>query len=154
MIAGLFTDLDSRNDAGSNIWVNNATLGQLIVTWEGMGHFSQNYSVRSTFQVVVRSDQYVVAPGEGQVGFFYGSMTDGSTSSAGFGDGLSAVNPGEVAFHTQSAGSLLNNASPRWYLLNQGAPEELSTVPEPGSLALAGLGLLSVFGAARRKAKV
>lgn len=149
MIAGLFTDLDSRNNAASNVYLNNSTAGQLIITWQDMGHYSQNYNILSTFQLVVRSDQFAVPGGEGQIGFFYNSITDTTTSSAGFGDGLAAVNAGEVAFYS-GAGTGLSNSNPRWYNLNAGVPSQ-SNVPEPATLALMGLGLLGVFASGRRK---
>lgn len=152
MIAGLFTDLDSRGDAPSQVFANTATPGQIIATWDQMGHFSMNYGVRSTFQVVIRSDEFAVAPGEGQIGFFYGSITDGSLVSAGFGDGLASVNPGEVAFASRVAGTTLSNSSPRWFNLSGGTPTEVpnGTVPIPGTLALLGVGLFAL-GARRVK---
>jgi hypothetical protein len=148
MIAGLFTDLDSRSDVTSNVFVNRSAPGEIVVTWDQMGHFSVNYSVRSTFQLVIRSDQTGVAAGEGQIGFFYDSITDPSSASAGFGDGLTAVNPGEVAFASRVAGTSLSNNAPRWFNLQGGLPAE---VPEPGSLALLGLGLSAVAFLRRRK---
>ncbi|MFT3777640.1 MAG: IPTL-CTERM sorting domain-containing protein [Ottowia sp.] len=145
MIAGLFTDLDSRSDATSEVYVNNSTPGQIIVTWVGMGHFAQIYTVRSTFQLVIRSDQFTVPAGEGQIGFFYDSVTDTSTASAGFGDGLAAVNTGEVAFHSGTA-SALSNASGRWYNLNGGVPQTPTATPQNvptlGEWTLIALGLL------------
>lgn len=154
MIAGSFTDLDSRSDAASNVFVNSTTPGQLVVTWQDMGQFPQNYSVRSTFQLVIRSDQYAVPAGEGQIGFFYGDITDGTSTSAGFGDGLSASNPGEEAFLSQGDGRTLSNSDPRWFILgNNGVPTAVDAVPEPGSLSLLALGALAVGVASRRKAR-
>ena len=145
MIAGSFTDLDSRDNAPSNVYANTSTNGQIIVTYENMGHFSRNYAGLSTFQIVVRSDQFAFSNGEGQVGLFYGSMTDTNATSSGFGDGLSTSNPGEVALASLVPGSTLSNSS-RFYNLEGGIPVN---VPEPTTVALLGLGLLG-FAASRR----
>ena len=152
MIAGSFTDLDSRSDGASNVYIDDTTPGQFIATWESMGHFSFNYSVRSTFQLVIRSDQFLVAPGQGQIGFFYGEITDPSLTSAGFGDGLAAINPGEVAFLSLTDATKLSNNQPRWFNLDGGAPTTISAVPEPGSLALFGLAVAGM-GLMRRRSQ-
>jgi hypothetical protein len=145
MIAGYFTDLDSRNDAASQVFVNTATPGQIVVTFAGMGHFSQNYSVRSTFQLVIRSDQFAVPAGEGRIGFFYASVTDTNTGSAGFGDGLGAINPGEVAFFS-GPGTGLSNSAPRWFNVSGGVPTAppavVQAVPAHGPFGLALLAML------------
>lgn len=156
MIAGLFTDLDSRSDANSNVYVNTSTPGQIIVTYQQFGHFSLNYAVRSTFQIVIRSDQFVVPPGEGRIGFFYDSITDGDTAAAGFGDGLAAVNPGEVAFYSGPA-SGLSNSQPRWYNLSGGIPavqsaEPIPTLSEWAMIALSGMLAFASMFILRRQA--
>jgi hypothetical protein len=150
MIAGSYTDLDSRNDATSNVYVNTSTPGQIIATWDRLGHYAENYSVRSLFQLVIRSDQFLISAGEGQIGFFYDEITDGSSTSAGFGDGLSAINAGEVAFASLVSGTNLSNNAPRWYNLENGVPDPVN-VPEPGSIALLGLGMSSLAFLRRRK---
>lgn len=128
MIAGLYTDLDSQSNAASQVFVNTATPGQIIVTWFAMGHFYQNYAAPSTFQLVIRSDQFAVPAGEGRIGFFYDSVGDPYTVAAGFGDGLAAVNPGETAFY-YGAGTGVNNNAPRWFNLDGGVPSAASAGP-------------------------
>lgn len=146
MVAGLFTDLDSRGDANSRVFVNSATPGQLVVTYADMGHFSQNYSVRSTFQLVIRSDQFVVPPGEGRIGFFYAGVTDANTVSAGFGDGLAAITAGEQAFYS-GPGTGLSNVPFRWFNITGGVPTQppaaaALAIPTNDTLGLALLGAI------------
>lgn len=159
MIAGEYTDLDSRSDAASNVYVNNSTPGQLIITWESMGHYPTNYSVRSTFQLVVRSDQFGPIPsGEGQIGFFFSTITDSSTASAGFGDGLPAINPGEVSIYSGAASSFSNHA-PLWFTLSGGVPVTPGATPVPtisdwGMILLAAAMALLGLGILRRRARM
>jgi hypothetical protein len=159
MIAGLFTDLDSRSDAGSVIYANTSVPGEIIVTFIMLGHYDRNYTVRSTFQLVIRSDSLTVNPGEGQIGFFYGDISDTAAASGGFGDGLVDVNPGEVALFSLTPANEQSNAAPRWFNLNGGQPVDVDfeTSPIPtlswiGALLLAGLfGAFGLFGLGRQR---
>jgi hypothetical protein len=151
MIAGLYTDLDSRSDDASNVYVNTTTEGEIVVTWLDMGHFSGDYSRRSTFQILLRSDQLASQGGLAQIGIFYGDVGETRLVSAGFGDGLAASNPGEVAFASFVVGDTLSNSAPRYYNLNAGGiPVD---VPEPASLALLAMGGAALAGGMRRRRK-
>ena len=55
---------------------------------------SEVLSHSSTFQLVLRSDQYSTAPGEGQFGFFYGDITNPDVAEVGEEDFLAAPEPG------------------------------------------------------------
>jgi hypothetical protein len=41
MVAAFYTDLESRNDAASNVYVNTSTAGEIVATWESMGHYGR-----------------------------------------------------------------------------------------------------------------
>jgi hypothetical protein len=152
MIAGQFMDLDSFNDPGSNVYVNNSTPGQLIVTWENMGRCCGAYATRSTFQLVIRSDQFVIPPGEGQIGFYFGSINEPGPASAGFGDGLAASNPGEQSIYSGNP-SLYSNHAPVWFTLGAGGvPVVPVTVPTLSEWAMITFAMLIVgFGVYQRR---
>jgi hypothetical protein len=141
MVAGLLTDLDSREDGASRVFVNTQTPGQIIVTWVDMGHFFLDYSVRSTFQLVIRSSQFNVPANEGRLGFFYGRVSDTEDAAAGFGDGLATIVSGERSFYF-GPGSGLGNSAPRWFALSTaGTPNVAQAIAsEIGFCQTAGVG--------------
>jgi len=151
MIAGLFTDLDTSNDASSNVYVNTSTVGEIIVTYQMVSHAFQG-DLHSTFQLLIRSDQKFLPPDQGQLGFFYGEINGTNNVAAGFGDGLLTVNPREVSFASNSPGTTLSNSAPRYYTLEGGGNVEppASSVPEPASLMLTGAAI-AVLAARRRR---
>ena len=117
MIAGYLSDLYFTSDADQGVYVNSSTPGQLVITWYKRQYYgSQTQNTRSTFQLVIRSTQFTIPSGEGQIGFFYDTITDTANGSAGFGDGTSAVIPGEVSIYS-GAGTGLSQNAPRWYTL-------------------------------------
>jgi len=150
MIAAVWTDLDTRSDAASNIFVNTSTPGQIVVTWDGAGHFDHDYSVRTFAQLVVRSSQFVVPAGQDQIGFFYGAITDPSLAVAGLSNGNPTVDDGDQEFHSGPASDLSNRelwlASPSVNV----PPDTGLPVPEPGIPTVLAIGLLAA-GLARTR---
>ncbi len=161
MIAGLFTDLDAR-PARSNVYLNDTTAGQLVITWVDMSRFPQD-ATNNNFQLVIRSDQFVVPAGEGQIGFFYGTIETASSATGGFGDGLADVNDGEVSLFNGPASDQSNRA-PFWINLGSGGvPVDPMTEPTPATpvpvlplpalLVLIGLMALCGYRVSRLQAK-
>jgi hypothetical protein len=154
-VVGFITDLSTQDDPLSNIFVNTDVNGQIIVTFDQVYHSGDTDS-RSTFQLVIRSDQFNIPAGEGQIGFFYGDINDDNLVSAGIGDGKAEINPGEVSFATQVPGSSLSNNDPRFYTLNNvggggGGEQPPGTVPEPAGIVLVGGALAAAWAARRRQ---
>jgi hypothetical protein len=145
LISVFFSDVDTRN-ASSGVVHYNLTADQLVVTWDNVGRFnSQGVPPSNSFQLVLRSDSFVLPSGEGQIGFFYEEMDwevtqTSQTGAVGFGDGA-----GNATVIAGSNAAGMNNVVENryiWFNANltptcgvPGAPD-CPTVPEPGSLAL------------------
>ncbi len=164
MIAPFWTDLDSRTDplgaiaagtGGSAVYVDQISANQVVVTWDRLGYFSQNYSGRVQFQLVLNNTGAPIAAGESAIGFFYADMTSGSDGhnvTSGFGDGLAPINPGEISHFSGSSAAAVQalNNSFVWFGLEGGTPvvvppDNAVPVPATGALLLAGIGAIGVM---------
>jgi hypothetical protein len=121
-----------------------------------MGYFSQNHSGTSTFQLVLNNAN-TLPTGEGNIGFFYGNMqsgTDSHSATVGFGDGLAAINPGEISYLSGSTASVTQalNGTNVWFNVdNSGTPIAPTPTPIPAAAWLLGSGLMSLVGLRRKR---
>ena len=144
IIAPYFADVDTRPDDGGTVTLRTDIPNQIIVTWDDVGFFSQRTDLKASFQLVLRGPDFDVPEGEGDIGFFYNEIewetgnasggTDGfggTPATAGFGDGLSEINPGEVSLpgsQMDGISDLLSNQF-FWFDLGEGGIPVLPNLP-------------------------
>ena len=167
MIAPYWADVDTRN-AASDLMYLRTDSDQIIVTWDQVGYYGSHADKLASFQLVLRGPDYVVPADEGQIGFFFktvgwetGDASGGSggfggtEATVGFGDGLAAVNTGEISLAGSQQAGISGIVTNNHYWFNLGAggiPEENdNNVPEPATIALFGLGLAGLSMVRRRK---
>jgi hypothetical protein len=162
IIAPFFADVDTRGSLSGVVHLNTSIANQVIVTWDHVGYYSSKSDKLNTFQLVLRSADYQIPTGEGQIGFFWGQMQwetgdasggsngfGGKPAAVGFGDGL---NNGFVLESSLKNGisSVVDHKS-IWFNVNDaGVPEVTPAVPEPEAYALMFAGLACV-GLLRRR---
>ncbi|MEC5398611.1 nidogen-like domain-containing protein [Uliginosibacterium sp. H1] len=151
LISPFFGDVDTRNTASGVVHVRTDVANQIIVTWDNVGYYNLQGAPTNSFQLVLRGEDYGVPVGEGSIGFFYKDMgwertATSTTAAVGFGDGQGNA---KVLEGSNTAGlfPVLDNHH-IWFDPNL---NPVSQVPEPGALALLGIGLLAGIGARARK---
>lgn len=169
MIAPFYADVDTLGIASGRVYLNKSIANQVIVTWDQVGYYARHGDKLDSFQLVLRSPDFLVPAGEGQIGFFYKTMDwetgdanggsfgfGGIEGSAGFGDGSLASHAGEISIAgSQQAGiSDVLQDNHYWFQLGEaGIPiAGPSSVPEAGTWGAAGLlGATGLAGWLRRR---
>lgn len=119
-------DLDSRDDPLGVASIRyKSSASEAVVTWDRMGLFSRRYDTRFTFQMVFRDNT---------IGFFYDGVFP--NHCVGF-DCAIKNNTGQTVYINALTGAQVSG---------------FAAVPEPGSIALIGFGLVGL-GALRKKKK-
>ena len=179
MLAPFFADVDTRGSLSSKVQYGQDTLdGRNVfgVNWINVGYYNAQSDKLNSFQLIIH-DRSDIGVGDFDFEFNYdrilwetGSASGGSggfggsSARAGWSNGVSASHEitgsavNGALLDSNAATGLVHNSlsSPvegRYlFQVRNGQVQDPNPIPEPGTLALLGLGLAGVFGLRRKQA--
>jgi len=156
IISPYFGDVDTRNALSGVVHYQTNVANQLVVTWDQVGYFNQHADVLNSFQLILRSTDFSVPVGEGNIGFFYSTMgwevTDTSqTSAVGFGDGAGNGEVLESSLQSGLNGILQDHHI--WFDPNLQVVGGETPLPAALPMFAGGAGVLGFLGWRKRKTK-
>jgi hypothetical protein len=97
VISPFFADVDSVF-VGGVMHLRTDIPNEIIVTWDGVAYFNEAGNQLDSFQLVLRGPNFVIPPGEGQIGFFYKTMQWEVGNAGGATGGFCNGAPGPTCF--------------------------------------------------------
>lgn len=158
VISPWFADVDTRGALSGVVHLRSDIANETIATWDQVGYYNSHDNLLNSFQLVVRSPNFVIPAGQGSIGFFYRDMPWEATNTSqvaaiGFGDGMGAS---EVLQGSTTPG--LNAVVANhfiWFDQNLAVVPPvlppIAPVPEPETYAMMLLGLAGLGAFARRR---